>query len=299
MKMIAPIILFVYNRPIHTKLVIEALLKNELANRTSLIIYSDGPKRESHVEAVRNVRAIIHQIKGFSNIEIIERGKNIGLADSIISGVDEIFNKYDQTIVLEDDLIASPYFLQYMNDSLTLYSDKEKVASIHGYSYPVQHQMPDTFFLKGADCWGWGTWKRAWKTFERNPLVLLSQLVKDDLINKFDYNGTVNNYKMLRKQAAGKIDSWAIRWHASCFLQNMFTLYPGKSLIKNIGNDQTGTHTRVTHAFDVDIANESFSLVEIKVEEKQEILNNVESYFKSIRMNYLQKLIYVVKNRTL
>jgi len=295
--MITPIILFVYNRPLHTKLVIDALLKNELANRTSLIIYSDGPKRESHVKAVRNVRGIIHTIKGFYNIEIVERGKNFGLADSIISGIDEVLNKYDQTIVLEDDLIASPFFLQYMNDALKLYSDKEKVASIHGYSYPVQRQMPDTFFLKGADCWGWGTWKRAWKTFERNPLVLLSQLAKNNRIKQFDYDGTVNNYKMLRKQAAGKIDSWAIRWHASCFLQNMFTLYPGKSLIKNIGNDQTGTHTQATNDYDVDIANECINLVEIKVEEKQEILNIVEGYFKSIKMNYLQKLIFLLKNK--
>ena len=295
--MITPIILFVYNRPFHTKLVIDALLKNELANRTPLIIYSDGAKREYHVEAVRNVREIIHKIKGFANIEIIERKINIGLADSIISGVDEVLNKYDQTIVLEDDLITSPFFLQYMNDALRLYSDREKVASVHGYCYPVQRQMPDTFFLKGADCWGWGTWKRAWKTFERNPLVLLSQLAKNNRIKQFDYDGTVNNYKMLRKQAAGKIDSWAIRWHASCFLQNMFTLYPGKSLIKNIGNDQTGTHTQATNDYDVDIANECINLVEIKVEEKQEILNIVEGYFKSIKMNYLQKLIFLLKNK--
>ena len=295
--MITPIVLFVYNRPFHAKLVIDALLKNELANRTPLIIYSDGPRREYHVEAVRNVREIIHKIKGFANIEIIERKINIGLADSIISGVDEVLNKYDQTIVLEDDLITSPFFLQYMNDALRLYSDREKVASVHGYCYPVQRQMPDTFFLKGADCWGWGTWKRAWKTYERNPLVLLSQLSINNLIKKFDYNGTVNNYKMLRKQAAGKIDSWAICWHASCFLKNMFTLYPGKSLIRNIGNDQTGTHTRATNDYDVDIANEYINLVEIKVEEKQEILNIVESYFKSIKMNYLQKLIFLLKNK--
>src|SRR3972149_1142219 len=293
--MITPIILFVYNRPFHTKLVIDALLKNELANRTPLIIYSDGAKREYHVEAVRNVREIIHKIKGFANIEIIERKINIGLADSIISGVDEVLNKYDQTIVLEDDLITSPFFLQYMNDALRLYSDREKVASVHGYCYPVQRQMPDTFFLKGADCWGWGTWKRAWKTYERNPFVLLSQLSNNNLIKKFDYNGTVNNFKMLRKQAAGKIDSWAIRWHASCFLKNMFTLYPGKSLIRNIGNDQTGTHTLTTNDYDVDIANEGIDLVEIKVEERQEILNIVESYFKSIRMNYFQKLISLLK----
>jgi len=295
--MITPIILFVYNRPFHTKLVIDALLKNELANRTPLIIYSDGAKREYHVEAVRNVREIIHKIKGFANIEIIERKINIGLADSIISGVDEVLNKYDQTIVLEDDLITSPFFLQYMNDALRLYSDREKVASVHGYCYPVQRQMPDTFFLKGADCWGWGTWKRAWKTYERNPFVLLSQLSNNNLIKKFDYNGTVNNFKMLRKQAAGKIDSWAIRWHASCFLKNMFTLYPGKSLIRNIGNDQTGTHTLTTNDYDVDIANEGIDLVEIKVEERQEILNIVESYFKSIRMNYFQKLISLLKTR--
>lgn len=260
----AAIALFVYNRPWHTKQAIEALQKNKLAKESDLIIFSDGPKGEGRESVVANqisavggqktdhrqpitdyriqeVREYIRTITGFKSLRIVERERNLGLANSIISGVTEVVNKYGKIIVLEDDLVTSPYFLQYMNDALNLYENEEKVISIHGYVYPIEG-LPETFFLKGADCWGWATWKRGWDLFEADGKKLLTQLKEKKLLKRFDFDEAYPYTKMLKDQIEGKNDSWAIRWYASALIHDKLTLYPGKSLVKNIGTDSSGTH---------------------------------------------------------
>ena len=157
---LAPIVLFVYNRPEHTRKTVKALQDNDLTDESILYIFSDAAKNDDEVENVEKVREYIRTISGFKQIIIIEREKNYGLANSIISGVTEIVNKYGKIIVLEDDLVTSKYFLSFMNDALEIYKDENKVICIHGYIYPIKSELPETFFIKGADCWGWATWKR-------------------------------------------------------------------------------------------------------------------------------------------
>jgi GT2 family glycosyltransferase len=164
---LAPIVLFTYNRPVHTKQTIDALLKNTLATDSDIIIFSDYPKTEKVVESVKQTREYLKTIKGFRSIKIIERNENFGLANNIIDGVTTVVNQYGKIIVLEDDLLTSPYFLRYMNEALMLYENEKDVVCIHGYIYPVKQKLPDTFFLRGADCWGWATWKHGWDIF--NP----------------------------------------------------------------------------------------------------------------------------------
>jgi GT2 family glycosyltransferase len=153
----APIALFVYRRPDHTRRCLEALRANELASATHLHIFSDGPRNASAAEGVAKVRELLKDIPGFASVSVTERQTNLGLAESIISGVSDIVNRLGRVIVLEDDLVTSPYFLRFMNDALDFWDGSEEVASIHGYFYPVKEPMPETFFLKGADCWGWAT----------------------------------------------------------------------------------------------------------------------------------------------
>ncbi|MGB4775168.1 MAG: glycosyltransferase family 2 protein, partial [Daejeonella sp.] len=171
--------------------------------------------------------------------------------------VTEIVNKYERIIVLEDDLVTSPYFLQYMNDGLNVYKDCEEVISIHGYIYPVSVELPETFFIKGADCWGWATWKRGWDLFEPNGEKLLNEIIKRGLTYQFDFNGSYPYTQMLKDQIAGLNNSWAIRWNASAFLKNKLTLYPGKSLVQNIGNDGTGTHSGTSNTFNINLYSSS------------------------------------------
>src|SRR3990170_4410030 len=172
----APILLFVYNRLIYTRITVESLKKNEFASESELFIYSDAAKTEKDKKLVAEVRDYIKTINGFRKVIIKESKENKGLALSITSGVSEILNKYDNAIILEDDLELSPFFLKYMNEALSLYEKEEDVISIHGYVYPVKKKLPETFFLRGADCWGWATWKRGWELFEDDAHTLFSEI---------------------------------------------------------------------------------------------------------------------------
>ena len=126
----------------------------------------------------------------------------------------------DKVIVLEDDLVTSPHFLQYMNDGLGIYERDDRVISIHGYSYPVHGKLPETFFLRGADCLGWATWKRGWDLFEDDGQRLLNELERRNLTRSFDFDGSYPYTQMLRDQIAGSNSSWAVRWYASAFLRD-------------------------------------------------------------------------------
>ena len=166
----------------------------------------------------------------------------------------EILKNRDRAIIVEDDLEVSPSFLGYMNEGLVLYADDARVASIHGYIYPTKRSLPNSFFLRGADCWGWATWQRAWKHFEPNASTLVERMKTCAWRGEFDFDGSYPYYRMLLDAAAGRVDSWAIRWYASTFLDGMFTLYPGVSLVQNTGHDGTGSHGKATGIYDAMIS---------------------------------------------
>lgn len=240
--MTAPILLFVYNRLSHTRRTVEALQKNTLATQSRLFVYSDGPREATQAEAVNEVRNYIHTLQGFQDITIIERTGNYGLARNIIDGVTTQINQYGRVIVLEDDLVTSPYFLQFMNDALDTYQDDEQVGHIQGCDFTQDPSLPDTFFIKWTGSWGWATWKRAWKLFNPNGQALLTALEKQHLTYAFDFNGKYGYTRMLRNQIKGKNNSWAIRWNASLFLNGILSLNVGKSLVQNEGFDGSGTN---------------------------------------------------------
>ncbi len=286
----APIALFVYRRLSHTKTTVESLLRNKEARDSTLYIFSDAAKAEKDSAAVNEVREYIHALSGFKAVHIVEQETNQGLAKSIIAGVTSVLREHGRVIVVEDDLLLSPYFLQYMNDGLNLYENAEQVASIHGYTYPVDIKLPETFFLRGTDCWGWATWSRAWRIFEPDTARLYRQITDAGLANEFDYNGYAGNIKMLHNQIAGKIDSWAIRWHASAFLANMVTLNPGISLVQNTGMDGGGTHGDATSVFSTELSQKP-----VVVEFKEPVADHavyeaLERYFKSRQPSLPEKL---------
>ena len=287
-KNLAPIVLFIYNRPWHTQQTVETLQKNELANESELFIYSDAAKNEQASESVNAVREYIKTINGFKEITIILRDKNWGLANSIIDGVTKIVNEYGRIIVLEDDLVTSPYFLKFMNEGLTMYENEDKVASIHGYIYPIDN-LPNTFFIKGADCWGWATWKRAWDVFEPNGQKILDELKSRGLEKGADFNNSYGLTQMLKDQIKGKNNSWAVRWYMSAFLKDMLTLYPGKSYVQNIGNDDSGTHCGVSDIFRVELST-SNNINRLELVENSDSRKKIEIFFDSINGTFIQKL---------
>lgn len=288
---LAPILLFVYNRPIHTEQTINALLRNEFASQSDLIVYSDGAKNDSDSDAVQTVRNYLKTIIGFKSVRVFERITNYGLGNNIIAGVTDVVNDYGKVIVMEDDLLTSPYFLKYMNDGLNKYSSVKNVISIHAYIYPIKKKMPETYFIKGADCLGWATWKEKWDLFEPDGSKLLSELEGKGLTAQFDYNNAYPYTQMLKDQIAGLNSSWAVRWYASAFIHNMLTLYPGRSLVYHNGNDGSGTNFGVSSILDVKLSDTPVEVLNIPSVESKSERKKIEYYLKYHNASFL-RIIY-------
>lgn len=239
---LAPILLFVYDRPEHTRRLIHSLSNNREANDSTLYIFSDAAKDSSSESSVREVRLFIHQIVGFSKVIVVERESNWGLAKSIIDGVTSVVNKYGKVIVLEDDLVVAPHFLKFMNDALISYQGEPNVGHIQACDFTNNPNLPETFLIKWTGSWGWATWRDSWKYFEADGNKLLTQLKERKLTRSFDFNGAYPFTRMLEKQCRGLNNSWAIRWNASLFLADVLSLNVGRSLVENRGFDGSGTH---------------------------------------------------------
>lgn len=307
--MFAPIVLFTYNRPWHTRETVTALQRNHLAGESDLVIFSDGPRATGDpvkdartIAAVAEVRQYLRTIDGFASVSVIERDHNIGLGRNLVDGITTIVNERGRVIVLEDDLVTSPWFLRFMNDGLSLYQDDDRVASIHGCSYFENRGLPETFFIKGADCLGWATWRRAWQGFEPDGRKLLEQLRARGLEREFDWDGAYGYIGLLEAQIAGIVDSWAIRWYASAFLANRFTLYPNRSLVRHIGNDGEGTHYRARDNRDplrVPLSDQPIRVEKIPVEPDDRVNRAYRRFLRSMGPSRLTRfrhaLVRIVK----
>ena len=291
---LAPITLFTYNRLWHTQQTIKYLSNNQFARDSMLYVFSDGPKDEEAKTRVKEVRQFLTTITGFKDVIVTERNDNLGLAKSITNGVTEIVKRHGKVIVLEDDLLTSPFFLKYMNEALKMYQYDEKVASIHGYTYPVKEHLPDTFFIKGADCWGWATWERAWNIYEKAGEKLLHKLKEKGFKKEFNFNNSYGYINMLKKQIKGKNDSWAIIWYASTFLRGMYTLYPFPSLVMNIGHDNSGTHSGISYKLGDTLKMDPVIMNRITIEENGIARKAFENYFRSL--SGIKSLIERIRN---
>lgn len=241
---LAPIILFAYNRPMHIKKTLEALKNNVYADESVLIIFSDAAKNDKDISSVEQVRDFIKSVCGFNEIIIHERGENLGLANSIISGVTEIINIYGRAIVLEDDIVTSPHFLKFMNEALDFYKDDKKIYSLSGYNFPInipksyKHQV---YLLQRPSSWGWATWKDRWEKAEWKPETTFNIMDKK-AVKKLMDNAGKDLAPMLLKSIEGKISSWAVKWAFTHLKNDSYCLYPIKSLVNNIGTDKSGTN---------------------------------------------------------
>ena len=290
MKDIIPVALFAFNRPWHLQQTLQSLLNNALIDKVHLTVYCDGPRCESDLPSVQEVCDFVENIQGVATLKVVEQTQNLGLADSIIAGVTEQCAQFGRVIVLEDDLVLSPYFLTYMNDALTYYQNEDKVISIHGYCYPVQKTLPETFFLRGADCWGWATWKRGWDLFEKDGKRLFNRLQERGLSKAFNMDNSTNYMQMLQDQYLGKNNSWAVRWRASAFLNDKLTLYPGRSLVHNIGNDNSGTHCGVDRACDTEVALQPVMIKNIPIAENSEARAAYVQFYQSFYRPLWQRI---------
>ncbi len=253
MEEYAPIAVFVYNRPRHTRAMLESLATNPEFINSPLYIFSDGPKSPSMAAPVHETRRVLEDVT-HPCMTVKTSKVNQGLARSISSGVSELCDKMGRVIVVEDDLQVSKSFLKYMNAALERYEKEERVMHISGYMYPVKASLPKTFFFRNTSSWGWATWHRAWKHFSNDAGKLFESIrsMKNG-IYEFNICNSCKYTTMLEKQLRNKIDSWAICWDASVFINHGLCLYPFKSLVRNRGFDDSGIHCGFDNRFDTDL----------------------------------------------
>jgi hypothetical protein len=296
MQELAPIVLFVYNRPWHTKKTIESLKNNELAGESDLFIFSDNTVDEKNKESVDVVRNFVKTIDGFKSVNIVERETNFGLAKNVISGVTEVIDRYNKVIVLEDDIVCSRIYLSYMNKLLSYYKYNEKIYSVTGYTFPIEIPVKykyDVYFSSRASSWGWGTWKDRWEIVDWDVEDYDSFLINPEHIKSFNTGGD-DLTKMLKQQMNGKIDSWSIIWSYSHFKNNSYCVYPTKSRLRNIGADRSGIHTDKTKKFDVEIYEEDTELnLTDNIILNDEIILNFQIFFSQ---NKFKKIINKLNN---
>jgi len=295
MQNIAPIALFVYNRPDHTRRTLNYLQKNLLADESRLFIFSDGAKTTADEPKVEQVRQLIKEVSGFKSVKVIKSKENLGLANSIIKGVTQLVNEYGKVIVFEDDLLSSPYTLQYFNEALTKYAKQEKVMHIGAYMFDLGDKtLPETFFYRIATSWGWATWSRAWKDFEPDIDKLMAQFDKKK-ISKFSIDGTMNFWRQMLGFKAGRNNSWAIRWYASIFLKDGQALHPSHSLVQNIGHDGTGVHSGIEKTYQVKIAKKQVKKFPDEVVENAQAHQAIKTFLKNRKGSLLSRGIRFVK----
>lgn len=285
-----PVALFAYNRPDHIRRTLEGLRQNCVP-----IIYAfcDGSKHQSENKSVNEVRNIIRSID-WTQVIITERDSNWGLARSIVSGINKILEKHETVIVIEDDIVVSRGFYKYMCDGLNTYQNDKKVMHISGFLYPIEAQLPDTFFYNVNSCWGWGTWRRAWINYNDDIQYLFAQIKNLDKKELFYYNGGQNNafYKQLQANATGALDTWAVKWHTSIYLNNGLCLHPKTSLVENIGFDGSGTNCGNKNQMSTD-QNATISVKRIPLVTNYKVYKYMSKYFKkNERKGIIKKTIY-------
>ncbi len=291
----APIALFVYNRPDHTRRTLSYLQKNLLAEESRLFIFADAAKIDADKPKVEQVRQLIKNTSGFKSVKVIERTQNMGLANSIIDGVTQLIKDYGKVIVFEDDLLSSPYTLQYFNEALHRYANNPEVMHIGAYMYPLKDKkLPQTFFHHIATSWGWATWDRAWQNFNPDIDSLMSQFDAEKK-NRFTVEGTMNFWKQMEEFKAGKNNSWAIRWYASIFLKGGLTLNPSRSLVHNIGHDGTGTHSNIEHMYQVQISRQQITQYPTIIGEDAQAHQAIYNFLKNRKGTLWQRGMRLMK----
>lgn len=297
---LAPIVIFCYNRPAHLTKTLNALKNNFLANESNVFIFCDGAKANASPEDLKNINEVAEICKnltGFASVEVIKAAANKGLQNSVIGGLNFVLEKFEKVIVVEDDVLTSPYFLQFTNDALEKYKNNNKVLSIGSWNY--YYNKGFNFFNHMPDTIAWGTWRNRWKLFEPDGKKLYDQLVERNLMNTFNLGGRYNFENMLKLQYEGQISSWAIRWTAVAVLNNTLSLYPKISLSQHIGFDANATNSfENDYNKNIELAQSNISDFDMEVKEDpasvdaflyiENEIKNSPSYLK--KENPLQKL---------
>lgn len=251
----ALIVLFAYDRPDHLRRTIEALAANDGAQESDLVVFSDGPKTADREEAVAAVRQFLRSLSGFASVDVVEREKNLGLADSVISGVAEALSRSPSVIVMEDDLLTSRDFLAFVNAALSTYEARSDVFSVTGYNYPLEippSYAADAYLSYRSSSWGWGTWEDRWRAVDWS-VGDYTAFRRDPRAQELFRRGGDDLPPMLEAQLSGGLDSWSIRFDYAHYKHDAFCVHPVVSRVQNIGFDGSGVHCADGEGYEVEL----------------------------------------------
>jgi hypothetical protein len=239
-----PIVLFAYDRPTHLRRTLEALAANDGAAESELVVYSDGPKDAGSADSVQAVRDYLGAVDGFDSVTVVEREENMGLAASVIAGVTEVLERSASVIVMEDDLLTSRNFLDFVSGALATYEQRPDVFSVTGYNYPLR--MPstyreDAYLSYRSSSWGWGTWRDRWNHVDWS-VSDYTEFLRDARAQELFRRGGDDLAPMLALQMSGELDSWSIRFDYAHYKHDAFCVHPVVSKVQNIGFDGSGVH---------------------------------------------------------
>lgn len=292
----APVALFVYARPDHTRRTVEALLKNPIAVDTDLIVFSDAAKGPEKENAVAEVRDYIAGTKGFNSLTVHHRPHNYGLGKSIMEGVTDVISEYGSVIVLEDDIVTAPGFLRFMNDALERYRHEPKVWHISGWNYPIDPDgLGDAFCYRVMNCWGWATWADRWMHFEKNPERLISEWDKE-MIKRFNLDGGHDFWGQVTANASRKLNTWAIFWYATIFERDGLCIQPTVSYVQNIGHDGSGENCCSSNRFYCELTTVNHTSFPEEISESCLAIERIGAFYKSNKEPVYKRILsYAVR----
>jgi len=292
---LSPVVIFCYQRIKKTKLLINSLLKNDESKDTILYIFSDGYIDNSDKFNVKKVRKYISKLKGFKKIIIIERKKNLGLSNNIISGANYIFKKHNKAIFLEDDLLVSKNFLNFMNYSLDFYFSKKEVWHISGWNYniDISNEKYDGFLWRVMNCWGWATWRDRWKFFIKNPKLITNKWSKKK-IKEFNLDNSYNFFSQITRNQENIINTWAVFWYASIFDNKGLCLNPKVSLTKNNGFDEFSSNSFFNDKKNLNFKFTSKKIFKLPIllRENDYVVDQIKTFLKN---NFLKRFCQFIK----
>lgn len=299
-RSLAPVVLFTYNRPIHTKKVLDSLAEAYKANETEVYIFSDGPKDEintQEITKIKEVRKILREENRFFKVNLVERDVNFGLARSIIEGVTSVIAKHGKIIVLEDDLVVQRDFLSYMNYYLEIYQNEDIIFHISGFQKEAwtQYFLAPAYSTRFMNCSGWATWKDRWEKLVLNLDEIETYLA--DYRNKKIFDYTILRISEQLSLNQNEIKTWAIFWYSTIFIKSGLCINPKFSYVSNIGDDGSGTNMGKSNTNKV--INKAYSFKPYKPLLKESRMANIhvkESYGNpsKIRLKKIKKIVFTM-----
>jgi len=241
-----PVLFIIFNRPDTTQKVFNAIKQ---AKPRQLFVAADGPRenKEGEKEKCEQVRKIIEQVDWDCKVYKNYSDVNLGCKVRPSSGIDWFFEKVGEGIILEDDCLPSQSFFWFCQELLDYYSNDTRIMNISGSNFQFGRKRGGGtyYFSKYIECWGWATWRRAWKYFDVNMTNFEKFKTENQIKNIFQIKQQQKYWmNIFQITCDGKIDAWDYQWLYTCLINHGLCIMPNVNLVSNIGFGSDSTHTK-------------------------------------------------------